>query len=428
MSGGDFVLFALQISVMICCALLCGALMRWFRQPPVLGEMAGGILLGPTVFGALAPEWQSALFPAAGNVALIRDAVVKLGMLFFLFIVGLELDFADIRVHGRRALCIGLFGSLVPLVAGVIMVFALPGWWGESPQTNRLALALFMGAALANTANPVLARILQDLGLLRLGFGAMLMTATLVDDVVGWSLLAVVLSDTSSTWHPAAGILLSALGVVAFFAIVLVAVRYLGRPLLHWAGRQLPWPTGLLGSAIVMILLAAAAAERLGLHAFLGPFLVGVALAPTKEEREAAYDAIASFTSSFFVPIYFVSLGLSHNFAAHFDLALVLVVFTVASVSKLAGVYGGARLGGLRPRTASAVGFGMNARGAIGLILAALGLEAGVIDERTYVALVVLALATSLLAGPMMKLLLPASAGDAEQTNEQTALNHSMLA
>jgi Kef-type K+ transport system membrane component KefB len=184
-----FVSLAVQLAVMLACATLGGAVLRALRQPAVLGEILGGLALGPTIFGAVAPGLQAELFPAAGPAAALRGGVVKLGMLFFMFTVGLEINPRTILQNGWTALGVGVMGTLVPLAAGVALVYALPGMFPVNREATRFLLALFMGAAMANCANPVLARILIDLGLLKSRLGAIMMSAAVVDDLMSWTLL-----------------------------------------------------------------------------------------------------------------------------------------------------------------------------------------------------------------------------------------------
>jgi Kef-type K+ transport system membrane component KefB len=271
---------------------------------------------------------------------------------------------------------------------------------------HRLAYGLFIGAALANTANPVLARILYDLGLLDRPIGVVTMTATIIDDLLAWSVLGFVLGQFDSPQTAVHGGTPAWL-TLGFFACVLLAGRFVFAPLLEAAGDRLAWPTGFLSIVTVLVLLCGAASDYLGLHAFLGPFLLGLALAPSIEQKHEAYAVIHHVALSFFVPVYFVSIALEVNFAARFDLLLVVTVLVAASLSKVLSVFGAARASGADRRTAWAIACGMNARGATGIILASVGLEHGVIDERVYVALVVMALVTSLVAGPAMKRLAP---------------------
>jgi Kef-type K+ transport system membrane component KefB len=409
MSSPDFVRLALQLAAMLACALVFGQAMRRFRQPAVVGEMVGGIVLGPTILGLVAPSLHAWLFDASPSVALARDASIKLGMLFFLFYAGLEVDLSDLKRLGKRAVLIGLIGTLLPIGAGVALVYGLPrAFWGPVAQEHFLAFALFIGMNLANSANPVIARILMDLGLLNGPIGALIMTATIIDDLVNWTLFAIILSDLAPVGPSAGGPLpVDITLVLLFFAVVLGLGRWIGPRALHWARARLSWPSGFIAFSILVVLAAGSAAEALGIHAFLGAFLAGVALGGTNTEQRQAHDVIGQFVMSFFAPIYFVSMGMTTSFIAHFDVVLVVTVLVVACVSKVGSVLLGAKVAGMAvDREAWAIGFGLNARGATGIILAGVGLTNRVIDERVFVAIVVMAMVTSLMAGPLMNQLL----------------------
>lgn len=409
MNAQEFVKLGLQVACMLGVAVFLGEFMRRFKQPAVVGEMFGGILLGPTVLGLLAPAAYAWLFQSSADVALVRDASIKLGMLFFLFYAGSEVDLSDLRALGKRALCIGLVGTLLPIAAGVGLVYAVPrGFWGAAVQEHFLAFALFIGMNFANSANPVIARILMDLGLLKGPIGSLIMTATIVDDLVNWTLFAIILRDIAPTGATAeVGLPVGILLVAAFFVLVLGVGRWLGPRTLHWARAHVAWPSGFLTLTALLILLAGSAAEALGIHAFLGAFLAGVALGGQNPEQKEAHDVIGHFVMGFFAPIYFTSMGLTTNFVQHFDLALVALVFSAACVSKVGAVLLGARAAGMPlDREAWAVGFGLNARGATGIILAGVGLSNRVIDERIFVAVVLMAILTSMMSGPLMNQLL----------------------
>lgn len=397
---------------MLAVALVAGQIMRRFRQPPVLGEMIAGIFLGPTILGFIAPELYDWLFASPANVGVLRDATIKLGMLFFLFIAGLEIDLADLRRLGKRAISIGLVGTLLPIAAGVGLVYAIPdSFWGPVIGDHKLSFALFIGMNLANSANPVIARILMDLNLLKGELGTMIMTATIVDDLVNWTLFAIILADIAPSAGgaviPTGGIATTVGVVLLFFVLILGVGRKLGPPALAWARRRLPWPHGFIALTAVVILVAGTLTEALGIHAFLGAFLAGVALGSKEEECNEAHEVISFFVLSFFAPIYFVSMGMTTNFVANFDLVLVGLVLLAAMISKLGAVLLGARLAGMRlNRDTWAIAFGLNARGATGIILAGVGLANGLIDERIFVAIVLMALITSLMSGPAMNALL----------------------
>lgn len=415
MSSQDFILFALQITVMLAFAVVFGQGMRKLGQPAVLGEMLGGIVLGPTIFGALLPSLYAGLFQSSGEVAGARDASIKLGMLFFLFIAGLEIDLVDLQRLGRKAALIGLVGTVLPILAGVGLVYALPdSLWGEAALQHRFAFALFIGMNLANSANPVIARILMDLGLLKSEIGTLIMTATIVDDLVNWTLFALILHEInpSGSVGGSSNFVLSMGLVLLFFAGVLLVGRSISVGARGWLRAHVVFPTGFIAVTALIILLVGSLAEALGINAFLGAFLVGAAFGrggtgetdDTPGSYDEAYRAISHFVLSFFAPIYFVSMGLNANFITNFDFVLVAFIFVAACVSKIGAVLLGARLAGMPiDRSTLAIGFGLNARGATGIILAGVGLEQGVIDERIFVAIVVMAIATSLLSAPVIK-------------------------
>jgi Kef-type K+ transport system membrane component KefB len=385
MNSQDFVKFSLQITTMLACALFLGQMMRKVRQPAVLGEMIGGIIIGPTVLGMLAPGLFAWLFNSSANVAVVRDASIKLGMLFFLFIAGLETNLSDLKELGWKAGMIGLVGTLGPIGAGVGLVYLLPGeFWGDVVQEHLFSFGLFIGMNLANSANPVIARILMDLGLLGGGIGTTIMTATIVDDLINWTLFAIILSDIAPSSQSASLSLPVSIGLVLLlFVVILGFGRWLGPKALHWARTHVSWPSGFIALTALLILLAGSASESLGVHAFLGAFLVGAALGGSDQEHREAHDVIARFVMSFFAPIYFVSMGMAANFIVNFDFFLVAIITFVAYISKIGSVLLGARIAGMKiDRDVWAISFGLNARGATGIILAGVGLANGVIDER----------------------------------------------
>ena len=406
MTSQDFVKYALQITIMLGFAVFFGGVMRRLKQPTVLGEMIGGIFLGPTIFGALFPNQYQWLFGSSSNALVMQEATIKLGMLFFLFVAGLEIDLSNFKQLGRKALLIGLVGTLGPIVVGLALVYVLPhDFWGPAVQAHFFAFALFVGLNLANSANPVLARILMDLGLLDSGIGALCMTATIVDDLVNWTLFAIILSEISPSGSVAMNSLpMSITLVVLLFVVILGIGRWLGGQMLQWLRRHVSWPSGFIAVTALLILVAASISEWLGVHAFLGAFLVGAALSGRLDkEHQEAHEVIMYFSLSFFAPIYFISMGMTTDYLANFDWVLVAIILVVAFTSKLGAVLLGARLAGMPiDREAWAIGFGLNARGATGIILAGVGRTAGVIDDRIFVAMVIMALVTSLIAGPTM--------------------------
>jgi Kef-type K+ transport system membrane component KefB len=413
MTDPDLILFLLQISTMLAVAMVFGDIMRRLRLPTVLGELGGGIVLGPTILGAVAPAASAWLFPPGSATDVARDAAVKLGMLFFLFLAGLQMDLSYLSRSGPRIIATSLSGIVVPFSVGVIAVLLLPGLWGPHAQSSTTSFAVFIGTALSISALPVIARILMDLQLLQSDMGKTVMSAATIDDLIGWSLFALILSNSAPGAAGKNPVWLTVGFMLVFFVAVLTIGRRIGQRALLFLQSRLAWPSNFIHASAIVVLSAAALTEAMGTHAVLGAYLVGVALAQTPGRRDQAHETIYQFVVSFFAPLYFVSIGLKANFLASFDLGLVVVVFLVACVGKVCGVTLAALLTRMPPREALAVGFGMNARGAMEMILASISLEYHLIDQRLFVALIIMALGTSILSSVVIERLLPAPAGGA---------------
>lgn len=391
---------------MLAVALLGGTLMRRWGQPAVLGELIAGILLGPTLLGALLPAFYNWLFPSQSVLSTVRDAVLSLGMLFFLFVAGLEINLAWLKGRAKSIVLTSLFGILLPFALGMAAVFLWPAGWGSPATKNQLLLSIFIGTALSISALPVIARILIDLKLLDSEIGVIVITAAAVNDLIGWSLFAAVLGNLNQNSGTTAFIY-TLFWVVIALALIWSVGYWLVRPLVSWLQRAIPGSTVLISLITIFILGAAALVEAIGIHPVFGAFQMGVALGQGVEQRKGnpAHDTIYQFALSFFAPLYFVSVGLKANFATNFHFGLVLLVIAIACVGKIGGAGLGAWLGGLNLRRALAIGSGLNARGAMEIILASVALEYGVIDQRIFVALVMMALVTSLISGPLLKAL-----------------------
>jgi Kef-type K+ transport system membrane component KefB len=396
------VLLLLQLSAMLAATLLLGRTLRRVGLPALVGELFGGIVLGPTVFGVLAPEAQRWLFPATGPVSVARDGLVQFGLLLFLFLAGLEVELRHLTEQKRTIALTSLLGVAVPFVTGVASVLLWPSLWQMSNDRGGWVGPLFVGTILSISAIPVIARILIDLDLIRTSFGALVLAAATVDDLVGWALFGIILSQFGVTGAPPAGWGVRLLLVAALTALIVSIGTAWGRQALKWTMLRFAKGGSYVQLILLVMLLAAACAEWIGTHAIFGAFLIGVAVARTQEPRRQGYAALRAITMEFFVPLYLVSIGLRTNFAANFDPVLVGVVLLVATFGKLAGAATGAWLGGRTMREASAIGFALNARGAMGIVLTSVALDYRLIDERVFVALIFMAVATSALGAAVI--------------------------
>ena len=405
MSHTDWALLSLHLAAMIITALVLGHAARKIGIPAVVGEIAGGLLLGPTVLGRFAPDLQAWLFPPSGPVTSGQAAFARVGMIFFIVTIGLDISVGQFRKIGRKALSVGIIGTLVPLVLGFLMCYVFPGVIGVTPK-DLFSTALFIGSILSLSANPVIARILMDMGLFKSDIGRTIMSATLVDDLVGWGLFAVILAEFGP--HATAqgqGVAIFGMVFVYIGGIVLVGGLVLP-PMMEWVHRHLPQPSGSISCIVLLGLLGAAGSEYLGLHSFLGAFVVGIALSEVYRRHPRPFEIIGDFSYAVFTPVFFVSMALAADFVEGFDFWLVTLITVVAFLGKICGVFIGGRMAGMDSRASLAVGCGLNARGILGIVMAAAAFDAELIDLRLFVACVLMCIITTMAAGPALNLIL----------------------
>jgi len=404
MDGPSLTLFLVQISLVLAVPLCMAKLLQRLALSPLVVELLCGVLLGPSAFGMVAPDLYAKVFPALGRATQAREAVTELGLLLFVFLAGLELQPKRLRSLGLPIFWTSFLGILLPLGIGVGSVLLWPGFWRNKAQSNIPLLALFVGTILSISALPVIARILMDLNLMKTDLGMIVMSAAMLDDLVGWGLFAVILSNFGGEGHTGRNLWASLVMVLLVFALILNLSNKRIQRAVGWL--NLPRDTLQLKLTFLVLMTSAILSEVAGTHATLGAFLAGVALGRVPEARKLAHDSFCQTTAGIFATMYFVSIGLKANFVANFDVLLVVFVLLVACIGKISGVYLGATLGGKRPREALLVALGMNARGAVGIVLTTVALEYGLIDQRIFVALIAMALATSVLSAVGIKHLL----------------------
>jgi Kef-type K+ transport system membrane component KefB/mannitol/fructose-specific phosphotransferase system IIA component (Ntr-type) len=411
LSPHDVMTMFLALATLLGCAKLAGELMQKLRQPSILGEISAGILLGPTVLGHFKPQIYATVFPSTGPMPLVLDAITTLGAVLFLLTAGLEIDLSSIFRQGRSALFVSSLGLLFPFATGFAAAEMLPGYLGAEPGADRLVFALFLGTALSISALPVIAKILMDLNLLRTDMGTIIISSAMFDDLVGWILFSLVLGMMNPTSHSIRGVWHTIVLIGLFAGLTLTVGRWLIDKLLPLLQAHTSWPGGVLGFVFTLTLAAAAFTEYAGIHAVFGAFIVGIAVGESSHLRKRTADHIRQIVTNVFAPFFFASIGLRVNFVANFAPGLTIAIIAVACLGKLLGAGWGARLGGMDLRSAWAVGLAMNARGAMEMILGVLALQSGLIREQMFVALVVMALFTSLVSAPSIHYLISRQRG-----------------
>ena len=398
----DITLLLLAIAVLLGAARILGELAMRLGQPAVIGEILSGILLGPTVLGRINPAYTDALFPSQGPVAVALQGLTTLAIVLFLLVAGLEIDLSTVWRQGRRAAIVSVTGIVGPFAVGLAAAWLAPRMMGAHTGADPVIFALFVATALSISALPVIAKTLMDLNLFRTDIGMTIVAAAVFNDLVGWIIFAVILAMMGGN-ESGPGIATTIWLTLAFTAASLTIGRWLIHKSLPWIQGHTSWPGGVLGFVLVLGLGAASFTEWLGVHAIFGAFMLGVALGDSSHLRKRTRTTLEQFIGFIFAPLFFASLGLHIDFLAHFDPLLCAVIFVIATVGKIGGCLIGARIAKIPRREGWAIAFGMNARGAMEIILGLLALRAGLIGEPLFVALVIMALGTSIISGPLMQ-------------------------
>ena len=430
----DITRLLVALAMLLGLAKLLGELATRWRQPSVLGEILAGVLLGQTVLGQiLAEDTYQWIFPETGAAAIALEGLIALSAILLLLVAGLEVDLSSVWKQGKTTLLVSLTGMVIPFAIGFGIAHFAPKLLGFDLATEgdyHLPFSLFIGIALSITALPVIAKILMDLHMSKSDLGVVVMSSAMVNDLVGWIGFAMILAlipDGSIAVGQAVDAAAQAVNgaesagadtgggpsiatTIVMTLVFLVAMLTVGRAIVH---RMLPtiqaywsWPGGTLMFVMVVAFGAAAVTEALRVHSIFGAFIAGVIIGDSSHLRERTRDTIHQFITHIFAPLFFASIGLRVNFIEAFNPMLVIIVLVIACAGKILGCYAGAKWAGMTPRESWAVGFGMTARGAMEIILAQLAYNKGLINKELFVAIVIMALVTSLIAGPAMEKLL----------------------
>jgi Kef-type K+ transport system membrane component KefB len=387
-----------------------------FRQPPVIGEILGGLLLGPTVFGLLLPAQQAMVFPDEGATPVVLGAVYQLGLLLLMFVAGAETRSVFQRAERRTALAITASGTLLPFLAAVLFlqVFDASRFYGDAAEPSAFLLVFAIGVAV--TSIPVISRIMFDLGIIGTSFARVVLTAAVIEDVILYVVLAIALGLVQvqqgddfglagvigATGSLGFGIGYHVVATLAFFAFFLLFGPRLLRAALRFRYNLLNFASPI-AFELTLMFIVTAVCIFLGISGFLGAFVAGIVTSNASDDPQRSRAAIKNFSFAFFIPIYFAIVGLRLDLVHGFDPLFFLVFFSFACVAKALSVYGGARLAGESQFAATNLAVAMNARGGPGIVLATVAFDAAIINDEFYAALIVLVIVTSLGAGTWLE-------------------------
>ncbi|MFE6747512.1 cation:proton antiporter [Kitasatospora purpeofusca] len=398
-----------------------GACFRRLGQPAVIGQLLAGVLLGPSVLGLLWSDGARLMVPQERLLGAPLNAVAWLGAAFLLLLTGLDTDLGAVRRLGRPTLLIGAGAVLVPFAAGLGLALALPDSFAGA-RAGDVAFVLLVAVSLSISSIPVVARILSELGFMQADFGRIILAVALASDALGWLALAAVTVVSG----PSAGIgalVAPLVGLVLLTAaVLLLGPRSVDAVLTRLPRKESPDGEGVAGSgghgelltAVVLVLLLAVAAQAAGSDGLLGAFAAGLLIGRSPHHRARLRAQLEPVTLTVLAPVFFAVAGLRMDLTALRGPGTLLWAggyLAVAVGCKVAGAYGGARLAGLPARQGLAVAVGLNCRGAIEVVVASVGLSAGVLSERGYTVIVLMALITTVMTGPLLRAVAPRAAG-----------------
>ena len=398
-----FKLLILQIGTILIVARLVGWIFNKLHQPRVVGEMLAGILLGPSLLGWMAPNLSGALFPpdSLGHL----NSLSQIGLLIFMFLVGLELDLGHLRELGRAAVITSQVSIVVPFILGATLAIYLYPRLSD-PSVNFTGFALFMGAAMSVTAFPVLARILTESNMLRTRVGSVAIACAAVDDVTAWCILAgiVVIVRASSLELP---MWLTLAGLAVFMVLMGLVVRPALRRLEMIYEQRGSLTQDLIAIILLVVLASGLATEVLGVHALFGAFLAGVIMPRHREFSKELSQKFEALIVVLLLPIYFALTGLRSSIflitgAAMWFYCVLIIVLAVAG--KWGGSMLSARWNGMSWRESAAVGILMNTRGLVELVILNIGLDLGILSPPLFSIMVMMALVTTLMTTPLLTL------------------------
>jgi Kef-type K+ transport system membrane component KefB len=402
----DVFMLLLQVSVLLLAARAMGEAAQRLGQPAVVGEILAGIVLGPSLLSGLFPVVGEWILPQNEVQGYLLELVSMIGAIFLLLITGLETDLALIRRHARTAIGVSGGGITVTFASGFLLGQYLPDFL-LADTGERLVFSLFVATAMSISAIPVIAKVLMDLNLMRRDIGQTIIAAGMSDDTIGWILLSIV-AGLAAGEVVTAGTVAQAVGsVLAFLLLSFTAGRWLVKKLLDYVQDEVVSADRLVTLVVVMTFLWGAISQALNLEAVLGAFVMGVLFGQMRRLPEDVHKKLITVSLGIFTPIFFGVAGLKVNVGQLLTPQLILitlVVIAIATAGKVVGTYTGARLIGRREHwTALSFGAGLNARGAMEIIIATIGLQLGILSQDMFSIIVIMAMATSLMAPPALR-------------------------
>ena len=415
--------FLIQFTLLFVTARALADLMKRMGQATVIGELFAGIIYGPSVLGHFMPVAYRYLFPADPLADHLLDAVAWIGVIMLLLYTGLETDLDVVSSLGRASAKISLSGIAIPSVCGFALGMMIPASYLAAPN-QRMIFALFMAVAMSISAVPVIAKILLDLDLMRRDLGMLILAAGILDDSIGWMMLSVIAGLAMHGRLDLMSVASTLAAVAAFIAFCYYAGAGLVVRLMRWIDDRAVAEHAGMSAMVGIAMVCAIITQAIGIHAVFGAFIAGVMLGRSARVRKADRTELEAVTIGVFAPLFFAYSGLRVDFFALHGVVVLGTVLAIAVAGKLVGCTIGALMDHLKWRESLAVAVGLNARGGMGIIVALIGLNLGVLTNEMYAIIIVVAIVTSFMTPPLLSWLL---AGVEQRPQEAERLEREQL-
>lgn len=398
-------IFFAQIMLLIVVGRLLGELMQRLGQPAVIGQLLAGILLGPSVFGAVWPSAQQMIFPTASADRQMLSAVSELGVLMLLLLTGMETDLALVKRVRRAAALTSMAGIVIPFLCGYTLGELLPESLLPDPS-RRVLTSLFLATALSISSVKIVAAVLREVDFLRRNLGQVILAAAILDDTIGWTILAFIGGLAAEGKVLMGPLLVSVFGTVAFLVFCLTIGRRWVARIIRWTNDHFVIEMPVISVILVIMILLALLTNFIGVHTVLGAFVAGIMIGQSPILTQHIEEQLRGLIVALFMPVFFGVAGLAIDLRVLGDphlLGLAFLFIVIASIGKLGGCYVGSRLAGMNHPEALAVGFAMNARGSTEVILATIGLTMGLLNQTLFTIIVLMAVVTTLCMPPLLR-------------------------
>ena len=403
--GPSELTFVAELVVLILVGRLLGEVMLRFKQPAVMGQLIAGLLLGPSLFGAVFPDWQHALFPAAKEQRAMLDGIAQFGILLLLLLTGMETDLNLVRRTGKASVLASLAGILVPFLCGVALGEFLPDTMLPDPG-KRLITSLFLGTALSIASVKIVATVIREMNFTRRTVGQVILASAIIDDTIGWIIIAIIFSLALQGQVDAFSIAKSVLGTLAFMALSFTLGRRAVFSIIRWVNDTFVSEFAVITAILLIMCVMATITDLIGVHTVLGAFVAGILIGESPILTRHIDEQLRGLIVAFFMPVFFGTAGLNADLTILKNpaiLALTAGLIAIASLGKFGGAFIGGKLGGLTFPESLALGTGMNARGSTEVIVATIGLSMGALSQNLFTMIVAMAIITTTAMPPTLR-------------------------